>query len=248
MAEKKESNVKLRSWVAVLLTGLYLGVIAYFRGDDAWFLLREGELNGLGDFLAGILTPVALFWLIFGYFLQKDEFRLQREELEQTRETLGEQVAVLKEQAEADRQRSMPCFHLKKDDALIELPDGAGGFEQEDSPDPNRFILRNTGGPARNLEITTGKDETCWSDPPRLLDKGETCPVHISNPLLSLDLFELDPAAWPSNDQPTSCRVRFLSERYERFEQRWSIRFTAENSHDPDITEITDGPTPAAEG
>lgn len=241
MAEKKESNVKLKTRVAVLLTGLYLGVIAYFRGSDAWYLLREGDLNVLGDFLAGILTPVALFWLIFGYFLQKDEFSLQRRELEQTRETLGEQVTVLKEQAEADRQRSMPMLILEKDNSVI--TDENGVKDEDGSTNPHSFLLRNIGGPARHLEITSGTDGRGWATPPRLLDKDETYPVHISNPFSSFDLFDLETAAPPSSDQP--CRVRFLSERHESFEQRWSIRFTAQNSHAPEIKEITDGPIPA---
>ena len=49
--------------------------------------------------LAGCLQPVSggwgslqralvFGWLIYGYFLQRDEFRLQREELHATRETV----------------------------------------------------------------------------------------------------------------------------------------------------------------
>lgn len=228
-------------WPAIGVTILVLSVIFVPRISDIWLLLWYGDLNELGDFLAGVFTPVAFGWLIYGYILQYKEFRLQREELEQTRETLGEQVAVLKEQAEADRQRSMPMLILEKDNSVIR---GEDGVEDEwGSTNPHSFILRNMGGPARNLEITIGTDKG-FPEPPPVLDKGETCPVYISNPFTSLNLFDLDSEDQRSNKQPTSCRVRFISERHERFEQRWSIRFTAKNSHDPDITEITDGPTP----
>ena len=64
-------------WVGVLVTVLYIGFIVYFRGSDAWCLLREGELDVLGAFLAGVFTPVILFWLIFGHFLQRDWQRKQ---------------------------------------------------------------------------------------------------------------------------------------------------------------------------
>ena len=64
-----------------LATGLYIGVIGYFGGCEAWCLLLGGKLNEFGDFLAGVFTPVAFLWLIYGYLLQ-------HEELEETRKTL----------------------------------------------------------------------------------------------------------------------------------------------------------------
>lgn len=88
----------------LLWTGLYFLLIFSFRGSDAWFLLREGELNVLGDFLAGVFTPVAFGWLIRGYFLQRNELHLQREELQEARKTLGVQVKMMKEQAATDRE------------------------------------------------------------------------------------------------------------------------------------------------
>lgn len=84
-----------RLWPAIGVTILVLSVIFVPRSSDIWKLLRGGDLNELGDFLAGVFTPVAFGWLIYGYILQYKAFRLQREGLEQTRETLGGQVAVL---------------------------------------------------------------------------------------------------------------------------------------------------------
>ena len=63
------------------LSLLYNAVILFFRGNDAWDLLRAGNLNELGDFLAGVFTPLAFGWLVYGYLLQSKELRLQREEL-----------------------------------------------------------------------------------------------------------------------------------------------------------------------
>ena len=238
---------------ALLATGLYLVVLLCVFGCDTWDLIQKKRLGELGDFTAGVLTPVFFGWLVLGYFLQRQELGLQRQELglqrqefQQMQKALGEQVVVMKEQADADRQRSMPWLILEKDNSVVR---GEGGVEDEwGRTDPNSFLLRNTGGPARNLEIDLGADGEDWSEGVPSLDTDKTCPVHISNPFLSYDLFELAPAARPSNDQSTSCIVRFLSERQERFEQRWSIRFTAKNSHDPGITEITDGPSQPAEG
>ncbi len=63
------------------LSILYIVAILFFRGNDAWELLQAGNLNELGDFLAGFFTPLAFGWLVYGYLLQSKELRLQREEL-----------------------------------------------------------------------------------------------------------------------------------------------------------------------
>lgn len=201
--------------VAVLLTVLYLGVIAYFRGPDAWCLLRGGELNELGDFLAGVLTPVALFWLIFGYFLQRDEFRLQRdefhlqteelglqrEELEKTRETLSTQVEVMREQAEAERLRVLPNLLLEE-----------GGISSQD----RGFILKNIGGPARELQLIFVEE----SSGHKAQEKRE---------LLDRDQFYDFSLLKTPSPRIVRCRACFISERHERFEQRWTITFTGTN-------------------
>lgn len=238
---------------AVLVTILYIGVVVSIR-YDALQLIWCGKLNELGDFLAGFFTPLAFLWLVVGYFLQKEELGLQnkelglqREELKKTGAALGTQVKIMEDRDEVDRQRSMPRLILEKDNSVVR---GEGGVEDEyGSTDPNGFILRNIGGPARNLEITIGPDEGGWPEPPPLLDKGKDCPVHISNPFYPSfpDFLNPDTADQPSNDQPTYCRVRFISERHERFEQRWSIRFTGRNSY-VEIKPITKDPTPLKDG
>ena len=72
-------------WVIVGLSIFYIVVITFFRGNDAWELLRTGDLNELGDFLAGFFTPLAFGWLVYGYILQSRELSLQRKELSLTR-------------------------------------------------------------------------------------------------------------------------------------------------------------------
>ena len=67
----------LKTWVVGGLTFFYLFaglIILMVRGGDLVNLLAHGELNELGDFLAGALTPVAFIWLVYGYLLQGEEF------------------------------------------------------------------------------------------------------------------------------------------------------------------------------
>ena len=59
------------------LSILYIAAILFLRSNDAWELLRAGTLNELGDFLAGVFTPLAFGWLVYGYLLQSKELRLQ---------------------------------------------------------------------------------------------------------------------------------------------------------------------------
>ena len=95
------------------LSIFYIAAILLLRGNDAWELLRAGNLNELGDFLAGVFTPLAFGWLVYGYLLQSKEIRLQREELTLTRKQLGKQIELLQEQVTADYQDSIPRLVLR---------------------------------------------------------------------------------------------------------------------------------------
>ena len=119
------------------LSILYIAAILFFRVSDAWELLRAGNLNELGDFLAGFFTPLAFGWLVYGYLLQSKEIRLQREELALTRDQLGKQTELLQEQVIADHQDSIPRLTLR-----IVSP---GNWWD--------WIVENKGGNAKNMEL-----------------------------------------------------------------------------------------------
>ena len=53
---------------SLLWTGLYLLLIFFFRCGETWKFIRESDFNELGDYLAGVFTPVAFGWLIYGYY------------------------------------------------------------------------------------------------------------------------------------------------------------------------------------
>lgn len=81
-----------RTKMAVCFTVVYLvGITALIAFKSTEFFSLP--LNGLGDFLAGAFGPLALAWLVFGYFQQGDELRqgtealkLQSEELRRSAE------------------------------------------------------------------------------------------------------------------------------------------------------------------
>ena len=124
-------------YVISALSILYIAAILFFRGNDAWELLRAGSLNELGDFLAGFFTPLAFGWLVYGYLLQSKELRLQREELTLTRKQLGKQTELLQEQVTADHQESIPHLTLR-----VASPGNDWNW-----------IVENKGGNAKNIEL-----------------------------------------------------------------------------------------------
>ena len=124
-------------FVMIAVSIVYIVAIGFLRGNDAWELLRTGDLNELGDFLAGVFTPLAFGWLVYGYLLQSKELRLQREELTLTRKQLGKQTELLQEQVAADHQDSIPRLTLG-----IASP----GNDWD-------WIVDNKGGNAKNIEL-----------------------------------------------------------------------------------------------
>jgi len=93
----------------VTATAIYLAIIAWLRWPFSIQTLRVLHINELGDFLAGVFGPLALFWFILAFFLQKaelrqnrDAFLLQAKELRDTLHQHEELVATSKKQLEAD--------------------------------------------------------------------------------------------------------------------------------------------------
>lgn len=90
--------MSFRTLLALISTIIYLyffSAVVSFRLDE----LESLPLNELGDFLAGAFGPLALTWLVFGYFQQGAELKqgtnallLQAEELKSSVEQQTEMV------------------------------------------------------------------------------------------------------------------------------------------------------------
>ncbi|MEX3772506.1 hypothetical protein [Pseudomonas sp. MYb118] len=125
IAVDSEATLKKRCFMGRVLaiTGILLTVLYAFF---AWWLvgdriqtLRCMELNAVGDFLAGAFGPVAILWLVLGFFQQGIELRqgtaallLQAGELrssvDQQKESLGvsrEQFALQKANTDLEHER-----------------------------------------------------------------------------------------------------------------------------------------------
>ena len=204
-------------WAGVGLTVAYILVMLWFHLGDAW----NSGANELGDFLAGVFTPLAFLWLVIGYFmqstelgLQRQELKHQREELALTRDKLGDQVELLKQQAEADHQRTLPRLKLERGNI---------------SSGEQKWIIRNIGAIAKELIVLMKDDDEQFSF--RQLDSDK-----------EIDVFSI-----PTHGGACSfyCEARFTSGDHESFRQLWKIKRTGEEkpSFKP-VKELTNGPEP----
>jgi len=83
--------MKLPTRIGIVLTTVWVlifGAILYFNLN----LALKMELNEWGDFLAGFSAPLALLWLVVGYFQQGRELALNTEALRLQQEELRRQV------------------------------------------------------------------------------------------------------------------------------------------------------------
>lgn len=92
--------------ITILIT-----IIVFLWGLFSYFLDDNLGVNRLGDFFAGIFTPIAFYWLIRGYMLQKQELQqntkaleFQAEELKNTVEEYKQLVEINKDQLALYRQ------------------------------------------------------------------------------------------------------------------------------------------------
>ena len=100
---------RILSTIGVLATLAYVAFLLWMFGGRVGEL-RSLEPNHLGDFLAGAFGPLAILWLILGFFQQGVELRensrsldLQAEELRSSTQEQRELLRILREHFEAIR-------------------------------------------------------------------------------------------------------------------------------------------------
>lgn len=148
----------------VFTTAYLIGLSLLIGGR--WQDLKLLTLNNLGDFVAGAFGPLAIIWLVLGYFQQGIELRqnsqalhLQAQELANSVEQQRELVKVAQDQYKADREameHQMKVFAQEQERLRIaSLPKfvltGAGGSHSDMST--HSFNIANLGAPCTELRI-----------------------------------------------------------------------------------------------
>ncbi len=152
-------NKKL-TWIGIGITVSYL-IATAFLGWGQWEKFSEMKPNEVGDFLAGVVGPLALLWLILGYFQQGEELkqstealRLQAEELrnsveqqqalvEVTKMQVDAQLEAFKHEREEQRRSVSPLLIFKYASGY-----GIGRLQRY------KFNLQNYGATITRCEIT----------------------------------------------------------------------------------------------
>lgn len=97
-------NSKTITSVGSVATAIWLVLIAAYVWAK-WSCFLAMEPNSLGDFVAGAFGPLALFWLVCGYFQQGLELRQNTEALKLQVEELKNSVLHQGEMAEASQRQ-----------------------------------------------------------------------------------------------------------------------------------------------
>lgn len=110
-----------RTVFGIVASLAYLGGVLWLRWPFTLDTLRKVPINELGDTLAGLVGPIALLWLVIGYFQQGEELRqngralhLQAEELKNAVEQHKEMVKATREQLHLNER----ALHLEQSQAL----------------------------------------------------------------------------------------------------------------------------------
>lgn len=154
-------------WFGVGVSILYILIIACLQHTKLAGIVSL-SLNNFGDFLAGVLGPLGIFWLVLGFFQQGSELRnsikaldLQTKELQQSVEQQKELAKATNEQLKLQQEEfSFTTGELTKSRAPKFVVSYLG-FGQEAShwddkkevPLKHKIAFANVGGTACEVEI-----------------------------------------------------------------------------------------------
>lgn len=147
-------------WFGVFVTAAYIGAFWWLFGAQI-SQIKTLQPNELGDFFAGVFGPVALFWVVLGFFQQGVELRhsvetlkLQAEELKNSVEQQRELVKVSRDQIEFDRQ-AIDAQNVRYQKSI--RPDfylqAGGGMFRGDGHSKHGITILNRGEIATDVRI-----------------------------------------------------------------------------------------------
>lgn len=106
-------------------------------------------LNNMGDFLAGVMSPLALFWLVIGYFQQGEELQQNTKALLAQEEELSKQAKAMDKLAEST---TAQLHHVVNKENLEAKPVFIFTGHSKSS-DIRSYNIKNIGGEINNLRI-----------------------------------------------------------------------------------------------
>lgn len=174
----------MKLWLLPLgFTGLVFGTIwVYAQHTEAdLFVLTP---NQMGDFVAGVGNVLALIWLVFGYYIQTQELKLQRKELRDQNAELR-RTADVQDQQWRSQKRAMEAAPL-----FVRA-------EIEEKKEARRagiaIFLRNKGAPAGMVSAESKGHEAEFGIPGQRLTRSWDYDVEARVDLLPIRMKEHPP-------------------------------------------------------
>ena len=162
----------------IVLTVAY-AVFAWWLVGDRIQTLQTMGLNEVGDFLAGAFGPVAILWLVLGFFQQGIELRqgthallLQAKELQSSVEQQKELVAVSRDQVNAELKAAEEAKAQRVRAIRPFLVFSSTGGSHSGSDHGLSFTIKNLGAPISHLVMKFEGNMTDLNRSIDALDKG----------------------------------------------------------------------------
>lgn len=188
----KASAMNTRMRIAFGLTGIWILVaVSYIYAD--WSQVERLNAISISAVLSAVVMPLALLWLVVGYFQQAEELR-------QTAGALRKQVDLLEQQVQGTK--SLVLVAVRQTEATLRMVQlERRKFEEETKtriraaqpqfvldqgmrhPRAGSMRLHNVGAPASNLAIITGDPAIKASiQPSTFVQSGGFVNVHFDAP------------------------------------------------------------------
>ncbi len=97
--------------IGIVITSIWLAlalVLLLLKADGSL------ELNEVGDYVAGVVAPIAFLWFVLGYYQQAEEIRENTRALVSQRDELNRQAQLMSDQSDAlDRAAGALLEHVR---------------------------------------------------------------------------------------------------------------------------------------
>jgi len=154
---KKLSQIGIKATIIYLIIIFTLIPSFIFLG---WIELKPITLNEIGDFLAGLFGPLAIFWLVLGFFQQGDELRnsveslkLQADELRNSVEQQKAMVSITGKQLDLDIKVREEQTNEKIAQNLPQVQIRGGGISHSGVERHYTYFIKNIGAAAASISL-----------------------------------------------------------------------------------------------
>ncbi|WP_256647511.1 hypothetical protein [Stenotrophomonas maltophilia] len=206
-------NGKAITLVGSIATAIWLLLIAAYVWAK-WSCFLTMEPNSLGDFVAGAFGPLALFWLVCGYFQQGLELRQNTEALKLQVEELRNSVTHQAQMAEASQQQlQLEMERLQEERARDQA------LRDEAAPKLSVVNVSNASSYLRESMVDVIADIKNLGDDLELLEqvgRGLVSDVSVQGNLKSLQTIRVRVKAIELQEHPDSAVVLKLRDKLGR--------------------------------